>query len=155
MRRWLRAWGTTVLAWGLVLIMGGAAIAGAGSSTTHRSSKAGTNGIEVSESQEATEAAEAPESTVSPDAEETHAPGDTHGACVSHWAHEAKDQGLEGSDFGHFVSTVAQSDETGEDCDFSEQLTAALAAQAAAESSPATHGKSAEHSQKDAGLSHH
>ena len=64
---------------------------------------------------------------------------DNHGQCVSYWAHRAKDEGLEGSRKGAFVSMVAQSDCTGVDEEeFADELEAALAAQEAEQEDAAT-----------------
>lgn len=58
-----------------------------------------------------------------PATNETHSnEQDNQGACVSS---AAKEEGLEGWRHGLFVSSVAQSDLTGPDCDYSEQLAAA------------------------------
>lgn len=92
----------------------------------------------------------------------SEAGGPNHGHCVSYWAHQAKDQGLEGKDKGQFVASIAQNaeavsmkvDEGGspdETCDFQSDLDAALEEQEASTeelSSPGqsgeTHGKSDE-----------
>src|ERR1051326_8443697 len=135
----MRARGATALAWALVLVIGGVAIAGAGASGSHKPSKQDTTTLEASDSPEAPESPD-PQDSVEP----SHSPGDTHGACVSHWAHESKTEGLTGSARGQFIASVAQSDQTGADCDFSAALKAGLAGQ-----TPTTHGNSAK------GHSHH
>jgi len=135
MNRWIRAWGATALAWALVLVIGGVAIAGAGSTASH--SKKPTPAVSSSDTPDPSES-ESPEPSDSgtPKAESTAA-ADNHGACVSHWVHEAKDQGLSGHWFGHFVSGVAQSGDMGATCDESAALAKALQDQGNA---PTTHG---------------
>lgn len=141
MSRWTRSWTTTLIAWIAVLFVAGAAIAGAGSTTGAEKSAAGKAKAEAAhQAAEARQAANQPETQ----AHGEGASGDTHGACVSHWAHEAQE--LEGSARGALVSEVAQSDETGEDCDFSEAFAEALAAGAESShgESGESHGKSGE-----------
>lgn len=70
-----------------------------------------------------------PEESASPEPDEAREA--THGRCVSHWVHEAKRAGLRGRFFGRFVRAVAHSDCAGADADFSAELQAALADQAA------------------------
>lgn len=150
MHRWTRSWITTVVAWIAVLFIGGAAIAGVGAHSAN-SSKSKAPEIQASDS-------ESPEASESPDPEESGdgEKADNHGQCVSTWAHKAKegDNPLTGKFFGGFVSTVAQSDDTGADCDESAVLAEWAAKQDAASSESATseHGKSGEH--KAQGKSH-
>lgn len=144
MKRWLRAWGSTLLAWALVMIIGGAAIAGSGGTAPSLPEQAADRAIEA-----VSDEAEKPETEATETEVTSEEAADNHGQCVSTWAHRAKEEGLERSAFGAFVSSVAQSDETGEDCDFAAQLEAALAEQEAAtdqelESAPSVRGKSAE-----------
>ena len=57
--------------------------------------------------------------------------GPNHGQCVSKWAHEAKEQGLEGKLKGQFVASIAKDvSNVGSDCDMQAQLSAALGEQA-------------------------
>ena len=142
MHRFTRSWVTTLIAWVAVLFIGGAAIAGVGS---HSANKGTHQNAQVeasdSESPEPSESAESPESP-EPKASEA---ADNHGQCVSTWADKAKEgeDGLEGRFFGGFVSAVAQTDDTGADCDESELLAEWQAKQEAA---PAReHGPSDEH----------
>lgn len=71
---------------------------------------------------------------------------DNHGHCVSYWAHEAKEAGLEGKHRGAFVSSIAGdpeavapkgNDPVSESCDFTQELADALAAQDAEEGADA------------------
>jgi len=133
MSRWIRAWGATALAWALVLVVGGVALAGVGHAPTHPQKP----GVSASHTPDPSESeSEAPDASESPKAESTAA-ADNHGACVSHWAHQAKDQGLHGRFFGQFISGVAQSGDTGANCNESDAFTKALQAQ---QSAPTTHG---------------
>ncbi len=119
--------GAMILTWAAALIVLGAAFAGA---------TAGTNPVGAGKDSRP----EAPPALAGSQgageggggSEASGAAGDNHGACVSAWAHEAKDQELHGRFFGQFVSEVAQSDETGEDCDFATALGEALDDQEAA-----------------------
>jgi hypothetical protein len=88
---------------------------------------------EAEEEEEVVETAETVEASESEGSE-------NHGHCVSYWAHAAKEAGLQGRWYGAFGSAVARDDaavapkgEPGEDCDFQDQLDAALAEQEAAE----------------------
>lgn len=142
MSRWIRAWGATVLAWALVLLIGGVALAGAGHPPTHPQKPS----VSSSHSPDASDS-ETPDPSESPKAESTAA-ADNHGACVSHWAHQAKDQGLHGRFFGQFISGVAQSGDTGANCDESDAFAKALQSQ---QSAPTTHGHSNGHAPTNSG----
>jgi hypothetical protein len=143
MKRWIRAWGATALAWALVLVLGGAAIAGAAGNS--HSNKQGPK-TTVTHSPDASES-ESPEPSETPKAESS-ANTDTHGACVSHWVHEAQTQGLHGRSFGQFVSGVARSGDTGATCDESAALTKALNDQ---KNAPTTHGRGNGHAPDTSG----
>lgn len=87
---------------------------------------------------------------------------ENHGRCVSQAVAAAKEAGLEGKYKGAFVaaiaadeSMVAAKDELGETCDFSEELSAALAEQEAAEAAePAKEKPSHEKEHPEKGPKH-
>ena len=156
MPRWMRSWGTTIIAWMAVLFIGGAAIAGVSVRSDHTAKSSTEASVHASES-ESPEATESESPDVETDATGSPNTQDNHGACVSHWAHAAKDS-LDGKDFGQFISTVAQSDATGADCEFtlpsaSPEATLGASATTHGESSHKNgeHGKSADHKPSDAG----
>lgn len=89
----------------------------------------------------AEEPLEAPEPTPAPSEEPETDDAVNHGHCVSYWAHESKDAGLEGKRRGAFVSSVAGdsdavapkgNDPVAPTCDFTDELEKALAEQEAA-----------------------
>lgn len=91
---------------------------------------------------------EAEEAEVEVESEEA-SDGVNHGHCVSYWAHQAKEQGLEGKAKGEFVSSIAQNEEAvsakvadggtpDATCDFQAQLDEAKAEQSAEAESEAS-----------------
>jgi hypothetical protein len=136
MRRF-KVLGGSVLAWLAVLVVAGAAIAGAVGQPHNRPEPPGkaialqahiTHGDDGNENEVGSERRE-----VTPDIGAEVTPdvgaGPNHGQCVSHAAHASKEMGFEGRAHGAFVSAIAQGDGVGPDCDLSAGIAAGRAAQ--------------------------
>jgi hypothetical protein len=144
MRTWIRGWGTTLIAWVAVLVIGGVAVAGVSARSEHAKSGAASVNAEASGSPDV-------EASETPDAEGSGVnENDNHGACVSHWAHAGRDL-FDGQDFGAFVSSVARSDGTGPDCATPSPEATTESGVSSHGKSGQPHGKSGDHKPADAG----
>lgn len=153
MRR-LKVLGGSVLAWLAVLVVAGAAIAGAVGQGEDRPEPPGkaialqahiTHGDDGEENEVESEVHE-----LTP----TVGAGPNHGQCVSHAAHVADEMGFEGRAHGAFVSAIARGDGVGPDCDLSAGVAAGRAAQNA-QASTEDHGNGKDHGQATASEKKH